>query len=325
MKTAAEPMNARLSAAGSTGRAARLHELTRYVRRHPGLYLLLIPGVVYLLVFEYVPMYGLIIAFKDFNFVKGIWGSDWIGLQNFTYLFTSKNFWHILRNSVVISLLKIVWGFPAPIILALMLNEVGNMLFKRVSQTVMYLPHFISWVVIAGMMFNLLSPSTGLFNKLVVALGGEPIAFLARKEFFRTIVVVSSIWKEAGWGTIVFLAAISGIDPTLYESAIIDGANRLQRARYITIPGIIATVIVLLILQISYIMSNGFEQIFMLYNPLTYEVADVFETYTYRIGLQEGRFSYAAAVGFFKSVVAVALIVASNRLAKAYNKAATLW
>ena len=280
MKTAAEPMNARLS--GSTGRAAPLHELARYVRRHPGLYLLLIPGVVYLLVFEYVPMYGLIIAFKDFNFVKGIWGSDWIGLQNFTYLFTSKNFWHILRNSVVISLLKIVWGFPAPIILALMLNEVGNMLFKRVSQTVMYLPHFISWVVIAGMMFNLLSPSTGLFNKLVVALGGEPIAFLARKEFFRTIVVVSSIWKEAGWGTIVFLAAISGIDPTLYESAIIDGANRLQRARYITIPGIIATVIVLLILQISYIMSNGFEQIFMLYNPLTYEVADVFETYTYR-------------------------------------------
>ena len=270
-------------------------------------------------------MYGLIIAFKDFNFVKGIWGSDWIGLQNFTYLFTSKNFWHILRNSVVISLLKIVWGFPAPIILALMLNEVGNMLFKRVSQTVMYLPHFISWVVIAGMMFNLLSPSTGLFNKLVVALGGEPIAFLARKEFFRTIVVVSSIWKEAGWGTIVFLAAISGIDPTLYESAIIDGANRLQRARYIIIPGIIATVIVLLILQISYIMSNGFEQIFMLYNPLTYEVADVFETYTYRIGLQEGRFSYAAAVGFFKSVVAIALIVASNRLAKAYNKAATLW
>jgi putative aldouronate transport system permease protein len=277
--------------------------------------MLLIPGFAYLLLFKYVPMFGIIIAFKDLSFVKGIWRSDWVGFENFQYLFQSRDFYKILKNSLLLSVYQIVWGFPAPILLGLMLNEVRNLLFKKISQTILYLPHFISWVVLSGMIINFLSPSTGAVNHLIKAMGMEPIHFLIIPDYFRTILISAEIWKEVGWGTIIYLAAMTGIDPTLYEAATMDGANRIQKIRYITIPGIYGTIIVLLVLQLGHILDNGFEQVYLLYSPLTYSVADVFETYTYRIGLQDGRISYAAAVGLFKAAIGFVMIIGANKLA----------
>jgi putative aldouronate transport system permease protein len=265
-------------------------------------------------------MAGIVIAFQDFSLVRGITGSQWVGFDNFDYLFQSRDFYKVLRNSIVLSVYQIVWGFPAPIVLALMLNEVRHMLFKRVSQTVLYLPHFISWVVLAGMVINFLSPSTGPVNAVIKSLGYEPIPFLLKPEYFRTILVSAEVWKGVGWGTIIYLAAMSSIDPTLYESARIDGAGRFRQIRHITLPGIAPTIVVLLILSVGNILDNGFEQVFLLYNPMTYDVADVFETFTYRIGLIDGRLSFAAAVGLFKAVVGFILIVAANRLARLFGK-----
>lgn len=283
-----------------------------YFVRNKWLYIFLIPGFLYLLVFKYVPMFGIVIAFKNLNLVRGLWGSDWIGLQNFQILFESPHFYRVLKNSLLLSIYQIIWGFPAPILVALMLNEVRQMVFKRIAQTVLYLPHFISWVVLGGIIINFLSPTSGLVNYIVTSFGYEPIKFLMKPEYFRSILVSAEIWKEVGWGTIIYLAAMSGIDPTLYESATIDGASRLQRIRYITLPGIATTVVILLLLKLGNILDNGFEQVFMLYNPLTYETADIFETYTYRIGLQDGRLSYATAIGLFKSVVGFVLIISAN-------------
>jgi putative aldouronate transport system permease protein len=216
------------------------------------------------------------------------------------------------------------WGFPVPIILALMLNEVKNIYYKKTIQTILYLPHFISWVVIVGIVYNFLSPSTGIINHIIKLFGGEPIAFLQEEKYFRSILVISDIWKGSGWGTIIYLAAISGIDESLYEAAIIDGATRMQRIRYVTIPGIMSTIIVLLILRSGSILRNGFEQIFLMYSPLVYDVADVFETYTYRVGLREGRFSYATAVGMFQSIVGLILIWTTNRLSRKFGEGG-LW
>ncbi|WP_135553553.1 ABC transporter permease [Paenibacillus cymbidii] len=297
--------------------------IASYFIKNRWLYAFLVPGMLYLLVFKYIPMFGIVIAFKDFSLTKGIWASDWIGFDNFAYLFKSRDFYQVLRNSVLLSLYQIVWGFPAPIVLALMLNEVRRMLFKRVVQTVLYLPHFISWVVLTGMIVNFLSPSTGVVNMLVGAFGGEPISFLQEPAYFRTIIVSAEIWKDLGWGTIIYLAAMTGVDPTLYESAKMDGASRFQQIRHVTIPGIASTIVVLLVLRAGSILDNGFEQVFLLYNPLTYVVADVFETYTYRIGLVDGRLSFATAVGLFKGAVGFVLIVVANRTARLLGK--QLW
>jgi putative aldouronate transport system permease protein len=296
--------------------AAKSNSFIRYFRRNLWLYIFLIPGFLYLLIFKYVPMGGLVIAFKDLSLTKGIWDSDWVGLYHFQNLFESSNFYRILRNSLVISLYQIVWGFPAPIILALMLNEVRHLMFKRLSQTILYLPHFISWVVMAGLVMNFLSPSTGILNYALNALGFDSVAFLLKAEYFRTILVSSEIWKEIGWGTIIYFAAISGIDPTLYESATIDGANRFQKMWHITLPGIVATIVILFLLQLGNILDNGFEQIYLLYNPTTYATGDVFETYTFRIGLQQGRISYGTAVGLFKALVGFVLVLTANRMAR---------
>lgn len=291
-----------------------------YMKKNKRLYFLLIPGLLYLFVFKYIPMYGIIIAFKDFNIIQGIWKSDWIGLLNFEILFKSKDFYKVLANSLVLSFYQILWGFPVPIILSLMLNEVRSMAFKRISQTILYFPHFISWVIICGMIMNFLSPSTGVVNHIIQALGGEPVPFLLRPEYFRSIIVTAEIWKGAGWGTIVYLGAIASVPPELYESAKVDGANRMQNILYITLPSILSTIVVLLIMNLGSVLSNGFEQIFLLYNPATYETADVFETYTYRIGLQSGRFSYSTAVGLFKSVVGFILVLGSNWLSRRVNE-----
>jgi len=298
--------------------------LLEYIFRNKWLYIMLIPGITLLIIFKYIPMYGITIAFKDFNVVKGIWQSPWIGLENFKYLFRSRDFFIVLKNSILISLYRLLWGFPVPIILALLLNEVRHIYYKKAIQTILYLPHFISWVVIVGIVYNFLSPSTGIVNHIIKMFSGQPIAFLQKEEYFRSIIVITDIWKESGWGTIIYLAAITGIDQDLYEAAIIDGASRWQRVRYITLPGIMSTVVVLLILRAGSILKNGFEQIFLMYSPLVYDVADVFETYSYRVGLQEGRFSYATAVGMFQSVVGLILIWITNVFAKKYGEGG-LW
>ena len=290
--------------------------LRNSIKKHPVLYIMLAPGIVFMLIFRYIPMYGVVLAFKEWNLVKGIFGSPWIGFENFRYLFNSRDFLNVFRNSVWISLIRIFWGFPAPIILALMLNEVRNQINKRVTQTLLYLPHFISWVIIAGIVMNFTSVNNGVINEIIKIFGGQPIAFLQSERYFRSVLVVSEIWKSAGWGTIVYLAAISGVDPSLYEAAIVDGANRMQRIWHITFPGITNTIVVLLILRTGSILNNGFEQIYMLYSPLVYDVADVFETYSYRIGLAGGRFSYGTAIGMFQSVVGLILIFTTNTISK---------
>lgn len=293
------------------------HEpLLRHIRKHFWLYIMLIPGIAFFVVFHYAPMYGITIAFKKFSMFKGIAASPWVGLQHFQELFSSNYFGVLLRNSLLLSLYKLFWGFPAPILLALLLNEVKKTWFKRSIQTIIYLPHFISWVVVSGILTQLLSPNSGVINLVIKQFGGEPIFFLAKKEYFRTILVASDIWKEAGWGTIIYLAALTGIDPTLYEAAVIDGANRLQQTRHVTLPGIKSTVVVMLLLRMGSILGNNFDQVFVMYNALVMDVADVFETYVYRIGLKEVRYDYATAVGLFQSAVGAVLLLVSNTIAR---------
>ena len=286
-----------------------------YINKKKYLYLLLIPGVVYFIIFNYVPMYGIIIAFKDFNFAKGILASPWIGFDNFKYMFGLSDFYKVFWNSLYLGFLRLVFGFPIPIILALLLNEIKSRVYQRVMQTVLYLPHFISWVVIGGILVNFLSPSWGIVNIFLKQIGIEPVFFLAKEEYFRPLVLLSSVWKESGWGTIIYLAAIAGINVELYEAAQIDGANRLQRLWHITLPSIKSTIVVLLILRLGQIMGNGFEQIFVLQNPMNLGVSEVFETYTYRVGIIGGRFSFGTTVGLFTSVIGVIFLLASNKVA----------
>jgi len=261
-------------------------------------------------------MYGLILAFKDFKFNKGIMGSPWVGLSNFVYLFHLQQFYTVLRNSITLSVLKLLLCFPIPIILTLALNEIPFLGYKRTMQTVLYLPYFISWVVIGGILVNLLSPSWGIVNTIIKSLGGNPIFFLGSAKYFRSITIASYIWKSAGWDTIIYLAAITSINPELYEAATIDGASRLQRIWHITFPCIRSTVVILLLLNIGNIMNNGFEQIYMLQNGSNITVSEVFETYTYHMGIVNGRFSFATSVGLFSSIVGFTLLTIANAIAK---------
>lgn len=261
-------------------------------------------------------MYGLQIAFKDFSLVKGIWGSEWVGLKHFDTLFHSVNFLRVLKNSIVTSLLRLFWGFPFPVILALLMNEIKRERYKRTLQTVMYLPHFISWVIVITMVTALLSKSQGVINDLIVMLGGSKVDFLTSPRWFRTVLIGSSIWKEAGWGTVIYMAALAGVDVELYEAAMIDGANRWQRMRHITMPCIVGTVTIMLIMNMGNILSNGFEQIWLLQNSPNKEVAEVLETYSYQVGIREGRFSFATAIGFFQSVVGMVMVYVSNFLSR---------
>ncbi|MDR2094477.1 MAG: ABC transporter permease subunit [Treponema sp.] len=290
--------------------------LGKYLWRMKYLYLLLLPGIVYYILFKYVPMYGVIIAFKDFSFSKGILGSRWIGLENFKYLFDLNDFYKIFFNSIYLSFLRLFWGFPIPIVLALMLNEMRSLGYKKVIQTIVYLPHFISWVVIGGIIISFLSPTWGIVNYIIKALGREPVFFMAKDEYFRSIIVISDIWKGAGWGTIIYLAAITGINPELYEAAIVDGANKFQRLWYITLPCIRTTIVLCLILRMGGIMSNGFEQIFVLQNSQNMGVSEVFETWVYRLGLLSGRFSFATTVGLFTSLVGMIFLITADQIAK---------
>jgi putative aldouronate transport system permease protein len=286
-------------------------------QRHKVLYLMLLPVIIYYVVFHYGPMYGAVIAFQDFNPVKGIAGSKWVGFENFTNFFNSYFFGRLIRNTIVINLLDVGLGFPAPIILALLLNEVRIKSFRRLVQTVTYMPHFISIVVVVGMMVDFMTRD-GLFNNVLMQSMGatEPIAFLQNPKMFPLIYVLSGIWQHVGWASIVYLAAITAIDPTLYEAAMVDGANRFDQIRYVTLPGIMPTIIILLILRMGAMMTIGFEKVLLMYNPLTMETADVISTYVYRKGILETDYGFSAAVGLFNSVINFALLIIANRLSR---------
>lgn len=286
------------------------------IRRNYDLYLLLIPGLVFLLIFKYTPIYGLVIAFQNFNIFKGIGGSEWVGLQQFERLFHSADFGRVMANTLLISLYKIVFLFPIPIILAVLMNEVGRMWFKRSIQTIIYLPHFLSWVVIAGLFVNILSPSTGIVNGIIGFFGGGPVNFFMDNDFFRSILVATAGWKESGWSAIIFIAAIAGLDPELYEAARLDGAGRVRQIFSITLPGIAGTIVLMLILRIGSVLEAGTEQILLLYNPTVYETGDVIGTYIYRMGLTSMEYSFSTAVGLFESVIAFLLVIGGNQLAK---------
>ncbi len=288
------------------------------------LYLFLSMPVALLFVFHYMPLYGLMIAFKDFSIRKGYWHSSWNDFAHFKLFFSSPYIFRILRNTIVISFLRLVFGFPAPIMLALLINEIRSMSYRRVIQSIAYLPHFMSWVVLSAVIMNVLSPSYGLLGYLYDLVGKQAPSVLTNRNLFRPMLIITGIWKEAGWGTIIYLAAMAGIDPGLYESAVIDGAGRLRCAVSITIPSIIPAITVLFILNLGRILNAGFDQIFNLYSPLVYEVADIIDTYVYRVGIIDGRFDFTTAVGLFKNLVGVALLVSANAVIKRFSEYA-LW
>lgn len=274
---------------------------------HKWYYLLMLPGLATLFIFRYIPMGGVVIAFEEFRVADGVFGSAWAGTKWFDMLFSNKEFGQVLFNTIYISLLKLLLSFPAPILLALMINEVGQVPLKKSIQTIVYLPHFISWVVIGGVLTTILSPSVGITSYF-----GMTKNPLLEPSNFRIIVVLSDIWKEAGWGTVVYLAAITGISPDLYEAATVDGANRFQKIWHITIPAIAGTIAVMLILRTGSLLSAGFDQMYVMQTPATMDVGDVLDTFVYRYGLAQGRFSYAAAAGLFQSVIGLILVSLSN-------------
>jgi putative aldouronate transport system permease protein len=305
-------------------RAHVLHRFFKNVSRDKQLLLIILPVILYYIVFHYIPMYGVIIAFKKFQPLKGILGSTWVGFHYFEQFFNSVYFWRLLKNTLLLSLNSLFWGFPVPIIFALLLNELRETFFKRFVQTVSYLPHFISLVVVAGMIVTFTSPLDGVINLILRALGFEPINFLNEPGWFRTIFVSSGIWQGFGWGSIIYLAAIAGINPQLYEAAEVDGAKRWQKVRHITIPGIMPTIIILFILNIGHLMDVGFEKVLLLYSPATYDTADVFGTFVYRRGIMNAEYSYAAAIGLFNNLINVMLLVSANYISRKESET-SLW
>lgn len=300
------------------------HDLGTDMYRDRLLYLLLIPFLLWFLVFKYLPMWGIQIAFKDFSLFRGISGSDWIGLEHFVEFISSEYFLRVFKNTIVISLYGLLICFPAQIILAIMINEVTHAKFKKTVQTLTYLPHFVSVVVVAGIVTTFLSPSSGLFNIILDKLGMEKIYFLTNPNYFRGIYTTMNLWKETGFASIVFIAAIAGIDTQLYEAAKMDGANKFKRIIHVTLPGILPTIVVMLIMKIGNLLSVGYESIILLYQPATYEKADVISTYVYRSGLIEGRYDFATAVGLFNSIVALVLVISANKISRKVTET-SLW
>ncbi|RXZ83242.1 sugar ABC transporter permease [Paenibacillaceae bacterium] len=286
-------------------------------KRYKYMFILLAPALIWYLLFAYGPLYGIQLAFKDFIINKGIMGSPWIGYKHFEAMISGAQDFHlIIRNTVVLSFYHILFGFPAPIVLALLFNEVRFEFFKRISQTLSYLPHFLSWVVVAGFMFTVLSPSSGIVNAIIGYFGIDPIYFVGKAEYFRFTLVSSAIWKEIGWGAIIYLAALAGINPQMYEAAIVDGAGRFKQLLYITLPSLLPVISIMFILRIGHVLDAGFDQVLNMYTPATYSVADILDTYVYRIGLEQMQFSFATAVGLFKNVIALTLVLFTNYIVK---------
>lgn len=284
-------------------------------KRNRSLYILVIPVLIFYLIFHYKPMYGAIIAFKDYTPALGVSGSPWVGIKNFTRFFTEPYFERLLRNTLLISIYNLIFGFPAPIILALLLNEVRAKKFKSLAQTITYLPHFISLVVVTGMITNFCMTS-GLFNDIIELFGGKRSPLLQNPYLYRPIYVASSIWQEIGWGSIIYLSALSGVDSQLYEAASIDGAGKWKQLIHVTMPAIMPTIIIMLILKMGSLMSLGYEKTILLYNPSTYETADVISSYIYRVGIGEQNWSYSTAIGLFNSVVNCMLLIITNKISK---------
>jgi putative aldouronate transport system permease protein len=298
----------------------KFHQITSDIIRNRAMYIFVMPALIYFIIFKYMPVYFVQIAFRDYWITRNVVDCDWVGMENFAKLFNTPGFSNALKNTLIISFYKIMFGFPMPIILALLLNEIGRLKFKKLTQTLIYLPHFISWSIIGGVMYGILSVESGLLNEIIKLFGKEPIFFLGDKSYFRGVLVVSDIWKEMGWGAILYLAAITNINYSLYEAAIIDGANRMQRLWYITISGIKSTIIILLIIKLGKMLDVGFEQILVLSNPMVQPVADVLDTYVFRVGLEQGRHSVGAAAGLFKTVVAGIMIYSSDRISKMFGE-----
>lgn len=291
-------------------------KLWKDIEKDRYLILLIAPVVIYYFIFNYIPMYGAIIGFKDFMPGKGIFNSPWVGLKWFNEFFRSVYFGRLIRNTFLLSVYSLVFSFPVPVIFALLLNEIRNNYFKRVVQTVSYLPHFISLVVVVGIMANFLSPTDGIFNIFLKRIGMEPINFMGEPGWFRPLYIVSGIWQNFGWNSIIYMAALTAIDPELYEASKIDGANRWKQMVHITLPGLMPTAVMLLILALGGLMNVGFEKIILMYSPATYEVADVISTYVYRRGLLGAQYSFGAAVGLFNSVINFMLLVTMNMVSK---------
>lgn len=291
--------------------------------RNRSLYLMIIPVLIFFILFHYKPMYGAIIAFKDYTPALGIAESPWVGWDNFTRFFSSVYFGRLIRNTILLSFYSLLFGFPAPIILALLLNEVKNKKFKGLTQTVTYLPHFISMIVVTGMLVDF-SMTSGLFNDIIELFGGERSPLLQNPDLYRTIYVASGIWQEIGWGSIIYLSALSGVDSQLYEAAQIDGAGKWKQLIHVTLPGIAPTIIIMFILKMGTLMNMGYEKTILLYNPATYETADIISSYIYRIGLLEQDWSYSTAIGLFNSVINLGLLLIANKIARKCGET-SLW
>ncbi|SFL58343.1 carbohydrate ABC transporter membrane protein 1, CUT1 family (TC 3.A.1.1.-) [Paenibacillus sp. 1_12] len=284
------------------------------------LYFMIFPGLVYYLIFKYGPMWGISIAFQDYSPFLGISGSKWTGMKHFIRLFQDPAFYMLLKNTLLLSLANLVFAFPMPIIVALMLNELRKELFKKWIQTMIYIPHFMSWVIIVGMFFVLFESRDGLFQKWIVTLGLEPFTFMMDPQKFRPLYVIQIIWRDTGWGTIIYLAALAGIDPQLYEAAKIDGAGRLRQMWSVTLPSIRSTIVILFILRLGDILDLGFEHAYLLLNPLNREVAEIFDTYVYTMGIIQGSYSYSTAIGLFKSGIGLVLVLMANTLSKKWGE-----
>ncbi|MCK5129442.1 MAG: sugar ABC transporter permease [Clostridiales bacterium] len=286
-------------------------------KTHNALAVMFLPVILWFIIFKYVPMYGLTMAFKDYKISLGIMGSPWNGIENFAKMFSTSTFVRAIRNTVIISSLKLVLGFPMPLIFALFLNEIRHLRYKKIIQTISYLPHFLSWVVIAGLFYQMLSPTSGIVNYIIKdLLGGKAIYFMGSNDWFRTVLVVSAIWQGVGWSSILYLAALAGISPHLYEAAVCDGANRWQMMWYITLPSLLPTISILFILRVGYLLSAGFDQIFNMYNTAVYETSDIIDTYVYRYGLGKMKYAAGTAIGLFKNIIGFALVIITNAISK---------
>jgi len=303
--------------AGADGSAAapRRHPFIKYISNYYQIYLLMLPAVIFIFIFCYYPMYGAQIAFRDYKFKLGIWGSEWVGLKHFIRFVTGANFWQLFRNTLLLSLYSLVAGFPVPIILAFLLNEMRSQAFKRTVQMLTYIPHFMSTVSVCGLILLFLKRDTGIINQVITLLGGEAKDFISDPKAFRTIYVLSGVWQGAGWGSIIYLAALSGVDSQIIEAARIDGANRIQKILYIDFPSILPTIIILLILNCGSILSVGSDKVLLLQNPLNMDTSDVISTYVYRIGILDAQYSFTTAIGLFNSIINVIMLTIVNTVA----------